>query len=50
VIGEGKRLFGSGAFPAGFRLADPQTSTTGVAIATYERDGEIKGGTFAPDE
>jgi len=50
VVGEGKRLFGSGAIPAGLRLIDIQTSTTGVTITTYERDGEIKGGTFGPDE
>ena len=50
VVGEGKRLFGSGAIPAGLRLADTRTSTTGVTIATYERDGEIKGGTFGLDD
>ncbi len=50
VVGEGKRLFGSGAIPAGLRLAETRTSTTGVTIATYERDGEIKGGTFALDD
>ena len=50
VVGDGKRLFGSGAIPAGLRLTDTQTSTTGVTIATYERDGEIKSGTFAPEE
>ena len=50
VVGEGKRLFGDGAMPAGLALTDLQTSTTGVTVATYERAGEIKGGTFAPDE
>ncbi len=50
VVGEGKRLFGSGAMPVGLRLAETRTSTTGVTIATYERDGEIKGGTFAFDD
>ena len=50
VVGEGKRLFGAGAMPAGLRLTDTQTSTTGVTIATYERDGEIKGGSFALEE
>ena len=50
VVGEGKRLFGEGAFPAGFRLADVQTSTTGVIIATYERAGAIKAGSFALEE
>ena len=46
VVGEGKRLFGGGAIPVGLRLADIRTSTTGVTVATYERDGDIKGGTF----
>jgi dihydrofolate reductase len=50
VVGEGKRLFGSGAIPAGLRLTETRTSTTGVTISTYERDGEIKGGTFGLDE
>jgi dihydrofolate reductase len=50
VVGEGKRLFGEGTIPAGFRLDGIETSTTGVTIATYERDGEIKGGTFALED
>src|SRR5919198_926410 len=37
VLGEGKRLFGRGAVPAGLKLVDTQLSTTGVAIHTYER-------------
>ena len=50
VVGAGKRLFGDGAIPAGLRLHDVKTSTTGVTIATYERAGEIQGGTFGLDE
>jgi dihydrofolate reductase len=50
VVGKGKRLFGDGAIPAGLQLTDLQTSTTGVTIATYERAGEIKSGTFGLDE
>jgi dihydrofolate reductase len=50
AVGEGKRLFGDGTIPAGLRLADIQTSTTGVTIATYERAGEIKRGTFGVEE
>ena len=50
VVGQGKRLFGDGAIPAGLRLADLQTSTTGVTIATYERAGEIQSGSFALEE
>ena len=50
VLGEGKRLFGEGAIPAGLELNDIQTSTTGVTVATYERAGAIKFGSFALDE
>lgn len=47
TLGPGKRLFGQGAIPAGFRLLESKTSTTGVIVATYERAGEIKTGSFA---
>lgn len=50
VLGKGKRLFGNGAIPAGLRLTDSKTSTTGVIIATYEPAGAINHGTFAHDE
>jgi dihydrofolate reductase len=50
VLGSGKRLFSDGAVPAGLRLSDSITSSTGVVIATYERAGSIKFGSFAPEE
>ena len=50
VLGEGKRLFGDGAVPAGLELTGIEASTTGVTVATYERVGEIKFGSFALDE
>jgi dihydrofolate reductase len=50
LLGRGKRLFGDGVIPAGLRLVDTRTSTTGVIIATYERAGGIKLGSFAPDQ
>src|SRR5919106_2191005 len=47
VLGTGKRLFGDGAIPAGLRLAESTTSSTGVLIAVYER-GELPApGSFA---
>jgi len=46
-IGHGKRLFGDGTMPAGFKLLESKSSTTGVIVATYVRDGEIKTGSFA---
>ncbi len=50
LLGRGKRLFGDGAIPAGLRLIDTRTSTTGVIVAVYERAGGIKLGSFAPDQ
>jgi dihydrofolate reductase len=47
VIGKGKRFFGEGTHPSSFKLVDSKTSSTGVIIATYERSGELKAGTFA---
>jgi len=47
AIGNGKRLFGEGTNPSGFKLLDSRTSSTGVVIATYELRGELKTGSFA---
>ena len=50
VLGSGKRLFADGAVPAGLKVDAVKTSTTGVVIATYERAGAIKYGSFALEE
>ena len=47
TLGTGKRLFGEGTIPAGLKLVDSRTSTTGVIIVTYERAGVVKTGSFA---
>jgi dihydrofolate reductase len=47
VIGSGKRLFAEGTVPAGLKLVDSKTSTTGVVMGTYEPAGEIVTGSFA---
>jgi dihydrofolate reductase len=49
VLGKGKRLFAEGTVPASFKLIDSKTSPKGVIIATYERAGEVKTGTFTLD-
>jgi len=51
TIGTGKRLFGDGTIPASFKLLDNKTSTTGtgIIVATYVRDGDIKTGSFDLD-
>ena len=50
VLGTGKRLFGAGAIPRGFRLVDTQVSTTGAVLHVYERAGEVKYGEFEVGE
>ena len=46
-LGSGKRLFGEGAIPVGFKLLESSFSPSGVIIASYARAGEVKTGTFA---
>jgi dihydrofolate reductase len=50
LTGSGKRLFSGGTIPAGLRLVDTKTSSTGVVIATYEPAGAIDYGSFAFEE
>jgi|SRR5579864_5565484 len=51
VLGHGKRLFGEGAIPAGWRQTFCSAASSGVIIATYEPAGPIQLGTFRlPDE
>jgi dihydrofolate reductase len=47
TLGPGKRLFGEGTMPFEFKLVDCKTSTKGVIVATYKREGEVKTGSFA---
>lgn len=47
TLGTGKRLFADGTIPAGLKLIDSRTSTTGVIVATYERAGDVKTGILA---
>ena len=50
VLGKGKRLFGAGASPAGLKLMKSQSYPTGVIVARYQPDGEVKTGDFQPAE
>jgi dihydrofolate reductase len=50
VLATGKRLFADGAIPAGLKLVDSATSTTGVLITTYEPAGKPEYGSFALEE
>jgi dihydrofolate reductase len=46
VLGKGKRLFGDGAAPAGLKLVKTKSYPTGVIVANYAPDGEVKTGDF----
>ncbi len=46
TLGKGKRLFAEGTIPAGFKLLEGRISPSGVIIASYERAGEVKTGSF----
>jgi dihydrofolate reductase len=47
VLGKGKRLFGNGAIPVALKLVKSQSYPTGVIVANYEPDGEVKTGDFS---
>jgi dihydrofolate reductase len=49
ALGPGKRFFGNGTRPGAFRLAKSTVSDPGVLISRYERSGDIRTGSFAPE-
>jgi dihydrofolate reductase len=46
TLGTGKRLFGEGTIPVAFKLSHSEPTTSGVIVASYERAGEVKTGSF----
>jgi len=46
TLGTGKRLFGEGTIPAAFKLTHAEATPRGVIVASYERAGEVKTGSF----
>ena len=46
LLGGGKRLFGDGTIPVGFRLVETQTNTKGAVLKVYERAGKLEYGLF----
>ena len=50
VLGQGKRLFGSGTPSGAWKMVDHQVSSTGVSIATYEHAGPVPIGSFQQKE
>lgn len=49
LLGAGKKLFGDGARPAAFKLTHSRVSPTGIVIASYQRNGDVKTGDYAMD-
>ena len=50
LLGKGKRLFGDDVAPSGLKLVSSQSYPTGVIVAKYVPDGEVKTGSFAMAE
>ena len=50
VLGRGKRLFDGGSAPRSLKLTKSVSSPNGTIIASYERGGEVKTGSFAQDK
>lgn len=50
VLGGGKRIFGGRTPSATFKLIEHRVSSAGIAMATYERGGEVRTGSFAAIE
>jgi dihydrofolate reductase len=46
TLGKGKRLFAEGTIPESFTLRESKTSPKGVIVASFERSGEVKTGSF----
>jgi dihydrofolate reductase len=42
VLGGGKKLFADGSTPHSYKLSRSRVSSTGITIAHYDRDGDIK--------
>ncbi len=49
VLGSGKKLFGTGARPAAFRLLNGSVTPTGVVVSSFERAGKVRTGDYAMD-
>jgi dihydrofolate reductase len=46
ILGDGKKLFDNGAFPAAFKLTESCITPNGVFMANYERAGKVETGTI----
>jgi dihydrofolate reductase len=50
TLGKGKKLFEEGTQPQQWKMTRSSVSTRGVIIASYVPDGEVKYGSFMPDQ
>jgi dihydrofolate reductase len=50
LLGKGKRLFGEGTAPGAMKLVKSQPYPSGVIVARYEPDGEVRTGDFSLPE
>jgi dihydrofolate reductase len=50
VLGTGKRLFGEGTVPAGLKLIETQTSSTGAVLQVHQAAGKPSYGSYAVEE
>jgi dihydrofolate reductase len=50
LLGKGKRLFGADAKPSGMKLTQSRSFASGIIMATYVPDGEVRTGSFAQSE
>lgn len=46
ILGKGKKLFDNASHAAAFTLIESSVTTTGVIMANYKRNGEVKTGTI----
>ena len=49
TLGKGKRLFGGGVQPAAWKLTGSSVTPSGVIVANYVRDGEVRTGTMGEE-
>jgi dihydrofolate reductase len=50
VLGGGKKLFADGSAPHAYKLISSRTSSNGLMVAHYERDGEVQIGDAGLDK
>ncbi|WP_138760052.1 dihydrofolate reductase family protein [Modestobacter altitudinis] len=50
TLGTGKRLFGEGTRPGGWRLTSSTGTATGALLCTYQRAGDVDTGTMTPEQ